>query len=148
MQVRNLWSTSKRLKAGGRVSEAHKGYSIWSLMVLTTLLAVVLAMPKRVLDSSWPGAIRALYVGCHQVAIWVLVGTLIWMLLGKRRIVLGIEIVVVLIVWGPLFLAVAENLSGSHKNAILRGALEPFGLFDAYGKFYEWMFQAFGYGPF
>ena len=123
---------------------AKRGYSIWSLLVIMTLLAVVLAIPKSTLVDFSP-VIRALFMGCHQFALWVLVGTLIWMLLGKRRVVLLLESIVFVVVWGPLFAVVMENLIGGNHR-ITRTALESLGLFDHYGQLYTWISSTFGYG--
>ncbi len=140
----------------GLINEAYKsedngqpkqGYSIWSLLVITTLLAILLAMPKPTRDF---GPVLHIFLSAsHQVALWVLCGRLIWMLLGKRRSVLIIESIVVLIVWGPLFAAITEDVLGGRNNhALVRTVLGTLGLYDAYGELYEWIFKTFGYGSF
>ena len=121
-----------------------RGYSIWSLLVIMTLLAVLLAIPKPT-SANIGALLHAIFVGCHQVALWVLFGTLVWMILGKRRSVLFVECLVLVVVWGPLFAVIAEDLI-SDRHTVVRGTLETFGLFDAYGKMYEWIFKTFGYG--
>lgn len=127
------------------VSESKRGYSIWSLLVIMTLLAVLLAIPKPT-SASIGGLFYALFVGCHQIALWILFGTLVWMILGKRRSVIVIECLVLLIVWGPLFGIIAEDLIYARRDGFVRGGLKLFGLFDAYGQLYDWIFRTFGYG--
>lgn len=60
-----------------------KGYSIWSLMVIMTLLAVWLAVPRR-----WEFERRylELFIVFHQLMLWLLVGSLIWNVTGRKRI--------------------------------------------------------------
>ncbi len=55
--------------------KAKKGYSIWSLLVIMTLLAVLLALPKPTL--TYGPVLHALLAGSHKVALWVLFGKLI-----------------------------------------------------------------------
>ena len=124
----------------------NRGYSIWSLLVIMTLLAVLLVIPKPT-SANLGGAIHALFVGCHQVALWLLAGTLAWMILGKRRSVLVIECLVLVLVWGPLFAIIAEELISGSSQGVVRGTLKAVGLFDGYGAMYDWIFRTFGYGP-
>ncbi len=123
-----------------------KSYSIWSLLVIMTLLAVLLSLPKP--TNSCGPMIHALLAGSHQVALWVLFGRLIWMLTGKRRSVLIAESIVAIVVWGPLFIAIAEDVlgGGMGKHTVVRTVLSPLGLYDAYGQLYQWIFKTFGYG--
>lgn len=133
-------------KADSRPITAKNGYSIWSLLVIMTLLAVLLAIPKPKLADFEPMT-RIFLVACHQVALWVLFGRLLWMLLGKRRSVLILELIVVVVVWGPLFGALTEDvLGGNGSHPIVNALLTPFGLYDAYGALYDWIFRTFGYG--
>ncbi len=70
------------------------------------------------------------------------------MLTGKRRSVLIAESIVAIVVWGPLFIAIAEDVlgGGMGKHTVVRTVLSPLGLYDAYGQLYQWIFKTFGYG--
>lgn len=126
-------------------SVAKKGYSIWSLMVIMTLLAVLLALPKP--TRAYGPLLHVFLAASHQIALWGLFGRMIWMLLGKRRSVLIFEAILVVIVWGPLFAIIAEDVISGSRQGVVRGVLKAVGLFDGYGAMYQWIFRTFGYGP-
>ncbi len=51
--------------------KVKRGYSIWSLLVLTTLIAVVLAIPRRIASGR---VLFSFFILSHQVSLWLLVG--------------------------------------------------------------------------
>lgn len=134
------------------MSAGKKGYSIWSLLVIMTLLAVWLAMPRHF--SRWtiagldPTFFSMCCTLCHLASLWLLLGNLVWLLAGRSRLVLSIGTVVALLFWGPIVLAFLEGLctdAGDHPR--LRAAMSALGLYQGYVDFYDRLYGWLGYEP-
>ena len=121
---------------------AKGSYSIWSLMLIMTVLAVWLGIPRQSVNGRTYGA--ALFFTSHQIAGWILVSKFIWAVTGKRRIVFGILMAVVLVAWLPaLLVTVTEPFSG---DLFVQNVLARVGVIKAYAAFYDCLDRLFGYG--
>ncbi len=135
------------------MSEASKkGYSIWSLLVIMTFLAVWLAVPRNF--SRWtisgmnPTFFSMCCTLCHLALLWLLVGVVVWRLTGKRRYVLYLESTLAILFWLPILLAFVEGMftdAGDHP--MLRTMMSGLGLYQGYIDFYDKLYGWFGYEP-
>lgn len=132
--------------------KAKKGYSIWSLFMIMTLLAVWLALPRHF--SQWtiagvnPTFFSMCCTLCHLALLWLLLGTLFWMLAGMRRLVVYFVAMAALLFWTPIVLAFIEGLftdAGDHPR--LRAVMSAVGLYQGYIDFYDKLYGWFGYEP-
>ncbi len=124
---------------------AKKGYSIWSLMVIMTLLAVWLAIPRRatIRDFNLPGQYFFVF---HQVTLWTIVGAAIWLLSGCRKLVAVAFGIAILIVWTPIFWTLSEiALTGKVGASV--AFMDYIGLTKVYTRIYDTIGWAFGYEP-
>ncbi len=65
--------------SGGRMAEGKKGYSIWSLLVTMTLLAVWMAVREGGQETVYHAEI--IFV-VHQLVALAVVGSLLWTVTG------------------------------------------------------------------
>lgn len=120
-------------------------YSIWSLLVVMTLLAVWLAVPRRISVGQWPDFLLLMFVMVHQLALWVIVAYVLWVVSSKRRFVLYALATLIFVLWAPIVGMICEQeLLGSDY---IRAWLYRSGLHYLLGPFYNAIFEAFGYGP-
>ncbi len=121
-----------------------KGYPIWSLLVIMTLLAVWLAIPRRWSFSVMDQYSMMWFFLIHQVALWTLMFGLAWILLCKRRLVLYLLLCVLMVLWVPQAVFTAElQFTGTSVTWRL---LESVGLAEIYSEFVTLTFLRFGYG--
>lgn len=133
-------------------SAPKKGCSIWSLLVIMTLLAVWLALPRQFSQLNFAGIspvrfslVCALY---HHGLLWILVGMLITNITGKLRLLLYLWYAIVLVYWGPLFAAFIEgNLNPTGDHPLLRTAMSSIRLYDVFVNVYVLVYERFGYEP-
>ncbi len=127
------------------MSAANKGYSIWTLLVIMTLLAVALAIPRQSEQPKF-GPANATFLLCHQLVLWSLGAVLIWLTTGKRSSVCIVVAATIAVVWLPLMSALFENaLTGNATRTW--STLDAVGLYDGYGMFYRTIYRICGYGP-
>lgn len=127
-----------------KASTAKKGYSIWSLLVIITLLAVWMAIPRRITSESLG---IPLFFLCHQLALWVLIGVSLWLVLGRRIWVLLIVVAVIVLMWTPITMAVVESaLTGNRVNTLGERLVNSIGLRDYYDFVVRSIYIGLGYG--
>ncbi len=69
--------------ASKELTAPKRGYSIWSLLVIMTLLAVWMAIPRTVSLGKWPESVLVFFIVFHQLTLWSLVGSV--NLVGYRQ---------------------------------------------------------------
>lgn len=126
----------------------QKGFSIWSLMLIMTLLAVWLAVPRHSECFDIDVDNNSLLLFClHQVFLWSTIAALVW-LLTKRRVILAVEIAILLIVWGPLLAALFEDqVLGAYNHPWVAALLWNLGVREEYNALMLYIYEQLGYGP-
>ncbi len=76
-------------------------------MVIMTLLALWFAMPKA-WNASGPNILDGSYLAFHQIFLWSLVGSLIWLASGKRVDVFCFMLCTLTLFWAPLLAYLLE----------------------------------------
>ena len=130
-------------KDTAEASVKKKGYSIWSLMVIMTLVAVWLAVPRNLSNGIWRVWFLDLFIAAHQIVLWSMIASLIWIVSGKRRGVAYLLTVVVVLAWAPLLIVSLERAC-LHTNYAL-GLMYRIGLMQGLGVFYDSVTHGFGY---
>lgn len=123
-----------------------KGYSIWSLLVVMTLLAVWLAVPRTLSIGKLPEIFLVFFIVLHQITFWVLIGCVIGLVSGRLRVAIGL-LVVIPTIFGVL--ATAERYL-FHSEYVSAWTLQT-GLVDVLQPIYKAIAEAFTktftYGP-
>lgn len=137
-------ATSDELDDSDTSGASHKGCSIWSLLVIMTLLAVWMAIPRRITSHAYP--VHVFFIG-HQIALWLVVGIGLWLVLGKRTLLLVTILAAIVIVWLPIGLSVIETaLTGTVGNTKCEQFVRYLGLHGFYTFVYRGLFTGLGYG--
>lgn len=87
----------------------RRGNSIWSMLVIMTLLAVWLAVPRHSALFAAQSNSGAFYWMAHQLLLWMALAVTIWLLLGKRRILMYAFATVFGVAWTPLAICLLEG---------------------------------------
>jgi hypothetical protein len=119
--------------------------SIWAIVVFIGMFAVWLATPRH---SPYAKLImpQMKFFLCHQLALWTLIGTFVWLVAYRRRFTLLIGISLLTVVWLPMLSAVLEH-AFTRKTTLTHSVLSSAGLGDLYYSGYQKLYTAFGYGP-
>lgn len=125
--------------------KSNRGYSIWSLLLIMTLLAIVLAIPRQSIQPSF-GRDNATFLLCHQLLLWSLGAVCVWLMTGKRSSVRLVVAATVLVVWLPLMSALLEDAITGNATTTW-SVLTAIGLSEGYGMFYQAIYRMGGYGP-
>ncbi len=128
---------------GGRMAEPKKGYSIWSLLVIMTLLALWLAVPRTLSNGILPVWFSELFIAAHQIVLWSMISGLIWFASGKSRSIAYLLTGVVVLPWAPLLIVSLER--GCFDTAYALGLMNRLGLMQVLGAFYDLVSHGFGY---
>ena len=123
-----------------------KGYSIWSLLLIMTLLAVWMAVPRKLSSGQWSAFVLDFFFLLHQLSLWSLASSMIWLITAKRYDVLFVCAGATLLFWGPLlFMLIERRLFGSEiVELLVNGSgwgyvVEPFYRAVARGFGYSWL---------
>ena len=122
-----------------------KSYSIWSVLVIMTLLAVWFAIPRRTTAEHFNLASQYFFV-LHQVTLWMIIGVLCWLLSGRRKLVAIAFGIAIVVVWTPIFWTLCE-IAYSGKVGASVAFMDYIGLTAIYTRIYDTIGWAFGYGP-
>ena len=122
-----------------------KSYSIWSLLVIVTLLAVWLAVPRAWNLPGVDNIQEEFFFLCHQVVLWCTVFVFIWLSLGRRRLVLWLCMGLLVLAWGPLCLWLMEAVIRDRYDGVVDQALHGSGLYDPYSTLYGTLHENLGY---
>lgn len=126
---------------------AKKGYSIWSLLVITGLIAVWTVVPSWINLEAVRDNLNDLFFIGHQLVLWIACSVLIWIACQKRKVVAFICFLIIATAWGPAVVALGEEMSNVGYVAPNRTyeALAKVGLANHYQSFYSAMSRIFGY---
>ena len=127
------------------MGETKKGYSIWSLLVIMTLIAVWLAIPTTLSLGKWPDTVLGFFILFHQITLWTLIASIIWLFTGRRRVVLYLLTGIITVFWGPFVLVAFERCL--FKSEYVAGLLVRTGLSDVLDPVYSAIYEVFSYEP-
>lgn len=131
-------ATSKRPSKGG--------FSIWSLLVIMKLLAVWMAVPRRITAPHMPLSAMLFFL-CHQMTFWWLIAAAAWLLLGKRKWVTLTFGALIVLVWTPITMVVVEMaFTGNQVNTLGERLVRSTGLGEEYSFVFRSIFTGLGYG--
>lgn len=127
------------------MAERKGGYSIWSLLVIMTLLAVWMAIPRTLSLGKWPDTVLVFFILFHQITLWALIASVIWLVTGRRRVVLYLLTGIITIFWGPFMLVAVERslFKSEHVSAFLVRT----GLADVLDPLHSAIYEVFNYEP-
>ncbi len=98
-------------------------------------------IPRAVSRGTWSDGVLVLFNLLHQITLWALIGSLIWIGTGKRRYV----VYVLDIASGPLTIVATER--HLFKSEYIVAWTARTGLVVLPEPFYDSMFELFKYAP-
>ncbi len=89
--------------------KAKKSYSIWSLLMITTLLAVLVSQFPRTVCRKFYHPTTLEYFVTHQLMIWTSIAIAVWMLAGRRLWIAYLLVTLMALLWTPIALDAYTN---------------------------------------
>lgn len=125
-------------------AKANQISSILLLFLIMTLLAFWMVVLKGWSNDGRTLQLALTLVTCHQMAFLTLVGALVWVVIGRRRIAIYGTLCLIVALWAPMAAGLVERqLTGTSVSGRI---LEAAGLRTTYTKFYESVLVMYGYG--
>ena len=125
-------------------SSEKRQFSITSILLLTFVTALLIAIPRHAAGSVLHPTIILWFVTLHQIAIAAAVSTIIWILLGRRMMVGFFLLLVTLALWGPNLAATIEySTTGKNSNSLK--VANAIGVSPFLNKFYSTTYDLIGY---
>lgn len=95
--------------ADSKSTVAKRGYSIWSLLVIITLVAVLVSPFPRTVCRKFYHPTSLEYFVTHQLIIWTSIAIAVWMLAGRRLWIAYLLVALMTLLWTPIALEAYTN---------------------------------------